>query len=61
MESKRENTLQTCLSEDERSMVVELAEEEGISVSAYIRRAVRREIKKAVCQSSDRGSVSKAV
>ena len=45
MESKRENTLQTCLSEQERDKVMELAEEEGISVSAFIRRAVRRDLK----------------
>lgn len=46
MDGKRENTLQTCLSEAERDMVMKMAEEEGISVSAFIRRAVRRDIKK---------------
>jgi len=46
MEGKRENTLQTCLSEEERDKVFTLAEEEGISVSAFIRRAVRRDLKK---------------
>jgi len=46
MDSKRENTLQTCLSEKEREMVIQIAEEEGISISAFIRRAVRRDIKK---------------
>jgi len=47
MDGKRENTLQTCLSEQERDRVMTLAEEEGISVSAFIRRAVRRDLKKA--------------
>ncbi len=46
MDGKRENTLQTCLSEQERDKVMKLAEEEGISVSAFIRRAVRRDLKK---------------
>jgi len=46
MDSKRENTLQTCLSEQERDEVIRQAEEEGISVSAFIRRAVRRDLKK---------------
>lgn len=46
MDGKRENTLQTCLSEQEREKVLQMAEEEGISVSAFIRRAVRRDIKK---------------
>jgi len=45
MDSKRENTLQTCLSEEERDRVVKLAEEEGISVSAFIRRAVRKNLR----------------
>lgn len=45
VESKRENTLQTCLSEKERDMVIKMADEEGISVSAFIRRAVRRDLK----------------
>lgn len=47
MEGKRENTLQTCLSEEERDMVIKLSEEEGISVSAFIRRAVRRDLKRS--------------
>jgi len=46
MDGKRENTLQTCLSEEEREAVMRMAEDEGISVSAFIRRAVRRDIKK---------------
>ncbi|MGD9807917.1 MAG: ribbon-helix-helix protein, CopG family [Deferribacterales bacterium] len=46
MDGKRENTLQTCLSEEEREAVIRMAEDEGISVSAFIRRAVRRDIKK---------------
>lgn len=47
MNSKRENTLQTCLSEEERDQVVKKADEEGISVSAFIRRAVRRDLKQS--------------
>jgi len=43
---KRETTLQTCLSEEERERVIAIAYEEGISISAFIRRAVRRELKK---------------
>lgn len=46
MDGKRENTLQTCLSEEERNKVIKMAGEEGISVSAFIRRAVRRDLKK---------------
>lgn len=54
MEGKRENTLQTCLSEAEREMVLRMAEEEGISVSAFIRRAVRRDLKPANAGSNGR-------
>lgn len=45
MYSKRETTLQTCLSDEEKDKVLMLADEEGISVSAFIRRAVRRDLK----------------
>jgi hypothetical protein len=46
MDKKRESTLQTCLSEDEKEKVVSIADEEGISISAFIRRAVRKELKR---------------
>ncbi|ADD68739.1 hypothetical protein Dacet_1976 [Denitrovibrio acetiphilus DSM 12809] len=46
MDGKRENTLQTCLSERERDMVIKIATDEGISVSAFIRRAVRRDLQR---------------